>query len=81
MARMIASPPTAGASLQSVFAAQLREAMIARGITQAKLAEMLGVTPPSVNQWLNGSNITVSTIEKIADAIGIQCSLLISERQ
>ena len=40
------------------------------GITQIALAERLGINRVSLNATLNNPNIKLSTLEKIADAIG-----------
>lgn len=36
------------------FGKKLREATKAAGVTQAKLAEAVGVEPPAVSRWVNG---------------------------
>ena len=40
------------------------------GITQIALAERLGINRVSLNTTLNNPNIKLSTLDKIADAIG-----------
>lgn len=40
------------------------------GITQIDLAERLGINRVSLNVTLNNPNIKLSTLDKIADAIG-----------
>ena len=40
------------------------------GITQIALAERLGINRVSLNATLNNQNIKLSTLDKIADAIG-----------
>ena len=40
------------------------------GITQIALAERLGINRVSLNATLNNPNIKLSTLDKIADAIG-----------
>ncbi len=53
--------------------AQLRVKQIAkeRGLTMAKLAEQLGMHPVNLSNALNG-NPTLSTLTKIADALGVE---------
>ncbi len=44
-----------------------------KGITRAKLAEILGVTPAAVTKLLNGNpNFTLKTLLKVADALGLE---------
>ncbi|MFQ5570977.1 MAG: helix-turn-helix domain-containing protein [Rhodothermales bacterium] len=42
---------------RQVFAAQLREAIHRRALTQAQLADRLGVTQPAVNDWVNAKKM------------------------
>lgn len=49
---------------------QIKEARKRRGITQAGLAEMLGVSQVTVNKYETGKqNLTVDTIKRIASAL------------
>lgn len=52
----------------------IKEILKERGITQAELAQRLGVHRVALNSTLNNPNIKLSTIEKIADAIGCDVS-------
>lgn len=76
MRRMITTPP-ANDSLSAQIASQLRDAMIARGMKLKDLAAEMEITPAAACKMLDGSNLTVQSIERIARAIGIQCSFLI----
>ncbi len=55
--------------------ATLRVKQIAkeRGLTLAKVAELLGVHPVNLSTALNG-NPTLSTLTKIADVLGVEVS-------
>ena len=45
----------------------------ARKMSQVALAEKMNTTPQLVNKWLKGKeNFTLSTIEKLEEALGIQ---------
>ncbi len=56
----------------SVFAERLRLLRQARNITQARLAELLEVSPRVYNRWEKGGNVPhFDTIVKIADILQI----------
>ena len=78
--RRMTSTPTMTESLSGEIAEQLRDAMIVRGITQSELARRLNVRPPAVSKMLDGSGLTIASIKRIADAIGLRVSLLISDQ-
>ncbi len=66
-------------SLTEKLVNELRDAMNIRGITQSELARRMDLAPPTVCLMLNGkTNISVETIERLAAAIGIEVSFLIS---
>lgn len=50
----------------------IKDILKEKGITQAELAERLGVHRVALNSTLNNPNIKLSTLEKIAAAIGCQ---------
>lgn len=79
MARMSATLTThaEAGSISQEIAEQLREAMIARGITQTELAKRLGISRPSVSALLDGSSLNTSSLERVANAIGIQVRFMI----
>lgn len=52
--------------------ARIKEARLAKNMTQAELAEQLGVTYQNIGQWENGKRTPrLETLEKIAEALGI----------
>lgn len=61
--------------------AKIREARIAKGMTQAELGDILGVQKSAIAKYENGRivNIKRSTLKKISDVLGIRPSELIFE--
>lgn len=51
---------------------RIKEVLKEKGITQAELAQRMGVHRVALNSTLNNPNIKLSTLEKIAAAIGCQ---------
>jgi transcriptional regulator with XRE-family HTH domain len=52
---------------------QISTSMKEKGMTRAKLAAVLAVTPAAVTKILNGNpNFTLKTLLKVADALGIE---------
>lgn len=51
---------------------RIKELCRAKGITQAQLAERLGILPVSFNQALMRNNFSLTNLEKIADALGVR---------
>lgn len=60
------------------YAENIKMAMKAKGISQAKLARRLGVTSAAVMQMLR-SDMRMSTFEKIAEAMEIPAARLLSD--
>jgi len=60
---------------QSYLSQAIREARRRAGLSQAELAELLGVRQSSVSQWERGST-KPSTIHLLALAAALKCSLL-----
>lgn len=61
-----------------VFPANLRFEMEKRGISQAKLAEMTGITKSTISLLVTGSNsANLSTAVKIANALGLTLDYLL----
>ncbi len=57
---------------QKQFAKRLRELRTTAGISQEKLAEILGVAPKTVSYWENGHNaVTFNKIPAIAKALDV----------
>ena len=53
------------------FLQSLDALMESQGLSKKKLAELIGVSAPTLSRWLNGSeNLTVSTMCRIAHALG-----------
>ena len=60
---------------------KIKEARIAKGMTQAELGEILGVQKSAIAKYENGRivNIKRSTLKKISDVLNIRPSELIFE--
>lgn len=66
---------------KEVFAKNLRKYMKGRGITQKELAGIIGVSAPTMNDWLQAKKYPrIDKIEKLADYFGILKSDLIEEK-
>src|SRR4051812_1624189 len=54
------------------FLQSLQTVRAARGVVSNKeLAELVGVSPPTLSRWLNGNeNLTISTMCRLATALG-----------
>lgn len=62
---------------------KIREARLAKGLTQEQLGEMLGVKRSAVAKYESGRvvNIKRSTLKKLSDILGIRGSDLIFEEE
>lgn len=66
---------------KEVFAKNLRKYMESKGITQKELAEKIGVSAPTMNDWLQSKKYPrIDKIEKLANYFGILKSDLIEEK-
>lgn len=66
---------------KEVFAKNLRKYMEVRGITQKELAEIIGVSAPTMNDWLQAKKYPrIDKIEKLANYFSILKSDLIEEK-
>ena len=66
---------------KEVFAKNLRKYIEKRGITQKELAEIIGVSAPTLNEWLQTKKYPrIDKIEKLADYFGILKSDLIEDK-
>lgn len=66
---------------KQVFAKNLRRHMESKGITQKELAEIIGVSAPTMNDWLQAKKYPrIDKIEKLADYFGVLKSDLIEEK-
>lgn len=55
----------------------IQRARIAKGLTQKELGEKIGVGTPTISRYETGNqNLTVETIQKIADALGIKVNVI-----
>ena len=58
----------------------IAQARLAKGLTQAQLAEAIGVKPTQIANWEQGARKPkVGALMKIADALGIDWTTLIVE--
>jgi transcriptional regulator with XRE-family HTH domain len=55
----------------ATFAQVLQGLMTARGLTQAKLAEALGVWDGNIRRWRTGGGIEIENVWKLADFFGV----------
>ena len=60
---------------------KIREARVARGLTQEQLGEIVGLQKSAIAKYENGRvvNIKRSTLQKLANALGLRGSDLIIE--
>ena len=66
---------------KEVFSKNLRYYMEARGKTQKELAEIVGVSAPTMNDWISGKKFPrIDRIERLANYFGILKSDLIEEK-
>lgn len=79
---MPASPyGIAGIGMQG-FSERLRLLRQARGVTQVRLAELLGITPRSYNRWERGGNAPqLEMLVKIADVLQVSLDELVGRRE
>lgn len=53
------------------FLQSLEAMRVSKGISNKELAKLVGVSPPTISRWLNGSeNLTISTMCRLATALG-----------
>ena len=56
--------------------AQLRQARKAANISQAKLAELAGMTQQQISMYENGvKSPSIDTVQRIAEVLGLQLTL------
>ena len=66
---------------KEVFAKNLKKYMEIKGITQKELAEIIGVSAPTMNEWLQAKKYPrIDKIEKLANYFNILKSDLIEEK-
>lgn len=72
---------TARPRFVEVFALNMKEARLARGLTQRDLAALTGLSVGSISEIERGQqNITAETIQKIADALVLPYGKLVSSK-
>lgn len=66
---------------KKTFAKNLTNYMIMSGKSQKELADVVGVSAPTFNEWVNGKKFPrIDNIQKLADYFGILKSDLIEEK-
>lgn len=66
---------------KQVFSKNLRSLIEKSGKTQKEVADVVGVAPPTFNEWLSGKKFPrIDKIQKLADYFGILKSDLIEEK-
>ena len=60
---------------------ELKQRLKDLGITQVRVAEILGVTPQTVNSMMKNASITTTVLEKIAEAVGKDISVFLQESE
>ena len=56
-----------------LLAAQIEDAMVAKGIGKKQFADMLGKKPSVITKWLSGThNFEINTLTQIANALNIK---------
>jgi len=58
---------------------ELKELIDALGISQKKLAELLGVTPQTISAIITAKDVRTSTVERIATVTGMPISYFFKE--
>ena len=59
---------------------RIKEAIKESGSSVGELAQKLGVSRQTMSRQINGANITVDTVQKIADAIGLPVGQLFDQK-
>lgn len=60
---------------------QIREERLRAGLTQEKLSEKAGISVSALSRYENGENLTYLVMQKIADALNLPVSALMSKRE
>lgn len=58
---------------------RIKAARQSAGLSQSRLAELLGVTQPTVSGWEGHSEPSVQMLLRIAEALGTRASVLLGE--
>ena len=59
---------------------RIKQAIKESGSSVGELAQKLGVSRQTISRQINGANITVETVQKIADAIGLPVGQLFDQK-
>lgn len=60
---------------------RVKEIAKEKGITIADVAKRMGILPPALSRIINGSNTTVETLQRIADALEVTIPELFEEKK
>jgi transcriptional regulator with XRE-family HTH domain len=67
---------------KQVFSQNLRRLIADSGKTQKEIADIIGVSAPTFNEWVSGKKFPrIDKIQKLADYFGILKSDLIEEKE
>ena len=59
---------------------RIKEAIKESGSSVGELAQKMGVSRQTISRQINGANITVETVQKIADALGLPVGQLFDQK-
>ena len=59
---------------------RIKQAIKESGSSVGELAQKMGVSRQTISRQINGANITVSTVQKIADALGLTVGQLFDQK-
>lgn len=59
---------------------RIKEAIKESGSSVGELAQKMGVARQTISRQINGANITVGTVQKIADALGLPIGQLFDQK-
>lgn len=65
------------AAMQQSIRIAVKKYLLANKLTEHRLAEMMGLKPQTVINYLSSADITPKTVKKISDALGYPYGLLI----
>lgn len=58
---------------EAIAAAQIKAALVERGLSKKKFAELMGKGPSEVTKWLSGEhNFTIALLQRISDVLGTE---------
>ena len=60
---------------------RIKQAIKESGSSVGELAQKMGVSRQTISRQINGANITVETVQKIADALGLPVGQLFDQKQ